>query len=88
MFTCHILELDSMFEFALMQPYLTRTGPACQLDCNLKLTRIKASAWASSIFIPVASIIHGAVLTPDTVNREEAFVVNYLNNDTFLCMKV
>ncbi|KAI9568408.1 hypothetical protein HD554DRAFT_2038953 [Boletus coccyginus] len=87
-FTCHILELDGMFEFALVQSYLTRTGPARQLDCDLKLSHVKASVQSSSIFIPVASIIHGALLAPDTGNKDDAFIVNYLDDDMFLHMKV
>lgn len=87
MFTCYIPDMDGTFEFALVQPYSRRTGPTRQVDRDLKLSRVKASPRSSSMFIPAASIIRGAVLAPDSRNREEAFVVNYLDDDTFLHMK-
>ncbi|KIJ09892.1 hypothetical protein PAXINDRAFT_164338 [Paxillus involutus ATCC 200175] len=87
MFTCYIPDLDGTFEFALVQPYSRRTGPTRQLDRDLKLICVKASPWSSSMFIPVASIVRGAVLAPDSRNREEAFVVSYLDDDTFLHTK-
>jgi hypothetical protein len=87
MFTCYIPDMDGTFEFALVQPYSRRTGPTCRLDRDLKLSCVKASPRSSSMFIPTASIICGAVLAPDSRNREEAFIVNYLDDDTFLHMK-
>ncbi|KAG9317953.1 hypothetical protein JVU11DRAFT_4 [Chiua virens] len=64
-----------------------RTGVSRQLDHDLGLIRVKAAPASSSIFIPTASIIHGAVLAPDTQNRDNYFVFSYLNGDMFLRLK-
>ena len=86
-FSCHIPDLDGLFDFALVQPYSTRTGVPRRLDCDLDLIRVRAAPWSSSIFIPTAYIIHGAVLVPDTQNRHDYIVISYLDDDMFLCLK-
>ena len=86
-FTCHIPELGGTFEFALVQPFTRRTGASRRLDRDLNLIRIKATAWSSSIFILVASIVRSAVLAPDSENVEEFITFTYLDDDTFLRLK-
>ncbi|KAG9310682.1 hypothetical protein JVU11DRAFT_9279 [Chiua virens] len=71
-------------DFALVQPYSTRTGVSRQLDRDLGLIRVKAAPTSSAIFIPTASIIRGAVLAPDTQNRDDYIVFSYLDDDMFL----
>ena len=84
MFTCQISTFGT-FKFALVQPYtLARSGH--RLDCDFQLTRVKALPSTSSMFIPLESIIRGAVLVPsDSANKY--FVVDHLDSDMFLRMK-
>ncbi|KAG6372671.1 hypothetical protein JVT61DRAFT_7431 [Boletus reticuloceps] len=87
MFSCHIPELSGSFEFALVQPFTRRTGASHQLDHDLNLVRVKAAPRSSPIFIPLASIVCGAVLAPDPENADEFIAFSYLDDDMFLCLK-
>ena len=86
-FSCHIPDLDGLFDFTLVQPYSMRTGVPCRLDRDLDLVHVRAAPRSSSIFIPTASIICGAVLAPNTQNRDDYIVVSYLDDDMFLRLK-
>ena len=71
-FTCEIL--DRPFQLALVQPFTARVGPLRQVDQDLTLTWVKAVPRSSSIFIPVHSIIRGAVLFSDPIQQDEYHV--------------
>lgn len=86
-FTCRIPELDGSFEFALVQPFTRRTGASRRLDHDLNLICLKAAPRSSSIFIPIASIVRGAVLAPDPENADEFLTLSYLDDDMFLRLK-
>ncbi|KAF8435941.1 hypothetical protein L210DRAFT_3505938 [Boletus edulis BED1] len=86
-FSCHIPELKGSFEFALMQPFMKKIGVSCQLDRDLNLIHVKAAPWSSPIFIPLASIVRGAVLAPDPENADKFVALSYLDDDMFLCLK-
>ncbi|KAG2123498.1 hypothetical protein BD769DRAFT_1628911 [Suillus cothurnatus] len=87
MFKCYLPDIDSSFDFALVQPYTAGTGSHRRIDRELKLTRVKAIPRASSIFVPLASVIRGAVLFPDREHQGEFIIVDHLDSDMFLCMK-
>ncbi|KAG2123632.1 hypothetical protein BD769DRAFT_1741799 [Suillus cothurnatus] len=70
MFKCHLPDIDSSFDFALVQPYTAGTGSHRRIDHELKLTHVKAIPRANSIFIPLASVICGAVLFPDHEHQD------------------
>ncbi|KAI5989827.1 hypothetical protein F5J12DRAFT_786626 [Pisolithus orientalis] len=75
-------------EFILAQPFMTRIGLACTIDCDLRLKHVKTVPQAASIFIPLCLIIQGAVLAPDTEHDDEFFVVEQLDSDMFLWTQV
>ncbi|KAG1811595.1 hypothetical protein EV424DRAFT_1327573 [Suillus variegatus] len=85
MFKCDISNIGP-FEFALVQPYTTITGPR-RMDRIFKLTRVKAVPRSSSIFIPLSSFIRGAVLVPDSERQDEYFIADHIDGDIFLRMK-
>ena len=70
-----------------MQPFTKRTGASRRLDRDLNLIRVKAAPRSSPIFIPLASIIRGAVLAPDPENADEFIAFSYLDDDMFLRLK-
>ncbi|KAG6370485.1 hypothetical protein JVT61DRAFT_11971 [Boletus reticuloceps] len=86
-FSCHIPELKGSFEFALVQPFMKKIGVSRQLDRDLNLIRVKAAPRSSPIFIPLASIVRGAVLAPDPENADEFVAFSYLDDDMFLRLK-
>jgi hypothetical protein len=86
MFKCHLPDIGS-FDFALVQPYTAGTGFSRRTDHNFKLTHVKAAPRANSIFVPLASFIHGAVLYPDPVHQGEFTVIDHIDSDMFLHMK-
>ncbi|KIN94042.1 hypothetical protein M404DRAFT_35449 [Pisolithus tinctorius Marx 270] len=54
------------------------------LPLTSRLKHVKTVPQAASIFIPLCSIIQGAVLAPDTEHDDEFFVVEQLDSDMFL----
>ncbi|KIK17105.1 hypothetical protein PISMIDRAFT_47765, partial [Pisolithus microcarpus 441] len=58
----------------------------CQLDRDFQLIRVKAVPRVASIFIPVKSIIRGALLYPDPGRHGEFLVVEHVDGDMFLRM--
>ncbi|KAF8836626.1 hypothetical protein BDN67DRAFT_910816, partial [Paxillus ammoniavirescens] len=90
MFTCTPAipdAIDRSFEFALVQPYTARIGTQHRLDRDFKLTCIKVLPRSSAIFIPVESVIRGALLYSDPEKRDEFLVVDHIDGDMFLCMR-
>jgi hypothetical protein len=81
-FKCTIMESD--FRFALVQPYTAGIGSQRRLDRDFKLTHARAVPRSQSIFIPVDSIIRGALLYPDPISHDNFFVVDHINGDMFL----
>ncbi|KAG0700515.1 hypothetical protein DFH29DRAFT_807544, partial [Suillus ampliporus] len=86
MFKCHLPDVGS-FEFALVQPYTAGTGISRRIDHELKFTCVKAVPRANSIFVPLTSFIHGAVLFPDHEHQGKFIVVDHIDSDMFLHMK-
>ncbi|KAI6102268.1 hypothetical protein F5141DRAFT_1065743 [Pisolithus sp. B1] len=86
LFTCKVAALDDIFHLALVQPLTAGTG-LCRLDQDFDLIRVKAVSCAASIFIPVKSIIRGALLYPDPSHHGEFFIVEHIDGDMFLQMK-
>ncbi|KAG1876628.1 hypothetical protein DFJ58DRAFT_712860 [Suillus subalutaceus] len=87
MFKCHLPDIDGSFNFALVQPYTAGTGAHRRIDRELKLTRVKAVPRANSTFVPLASVIRGAVLFPDRDHQGEFIIVDHIDSDMFLHMK-
>ncbi|KIK98401.1 hypothetical protein PAXRUDRAFT_9570 [Paxillus rubicundulus Ve08.2h10] len=83
MFVCDIPDISS-FQFALVQPCTAGIGGTRQLDRDFRLNRVKAVPRSSSISVPMASFIRGAVLVSDTEHRDEYFVFDHLDGDMFL----
>ncbi|KAG1796238.1 uncharacterized protein HD556DRAFT_1431370 [Suillus plorans] len=54
------------------------------LDRDLRLTRLHARPAASSEFITLHSIIHGALLVPNFDNNGDYFLVDYIDTDMVL----
>ncbi|KIN94997.1 hypothetical protein M404DRAFT_34563 [Pisolithus tinctorius Marx 270] len=86
MFTCKVAVFEDTFQFALVQPLTAGTGVR-RLDQDLRLVRVKAVSRAASIFIPVKSIIRGALLYPDPSHHGEFLVVEHTDGDMFLRMR-
>jgi hypothetical protein len=76
--------MNSDFKFALVQPYTAGIGSQWRLDRDLKLTHVRAVPWSQPIFIPVDSIIRGALLYPDSTNHDDFTVVDHVDGDMFL----
>lgn len=75
---------DRTFEFALVLPMDSPIGPKRIMDQDLGLTRLRAQALVSSEFIPLQSIIRGALLVPDFGNYRDFFLVDLVDTDMFL----
>ncbi|KAI6115074.1 hypothetical protein EDD16DRAFT_1520797 [Pisolithus croceorrhizus] len=85
-FTCKVPVLNETFQFALIQPLTAWVG-VCRIDQDFDLIQVKALSHAVSMFIPVKSIIHGALLYPDPSHHGKFLVVEHINGDMFLWMK-
>ncbi|KAJ8580971.1 hypothetical protein M405DRAFT_887350 [Rhizopogon salebrosus TDB-379] len=75
---------SSILDLALVLPLDAPLGPQRVVDRDLRLTRLRARPMASSEFIPLQSIIRGALLVPDFDSDRDYFVVNYVDTDMFL----
>jgi hypothetical protein len=75
---------DRTFEFALILPMDSPIGPRRIVDQDLGLTRLRARPLVSSEFIPLQSIIRGALLVPDFDNYKDFFLVDLVDTDMFL----
>ncbi|KAI5996912.1 hypothetical protein F5J12DRAFT_907015 [Pisolithus orientalis] len=85
-FMCQIHGYGEL-QLALIQPYTASVGQERELDQAMKLTRIKAVPRSDSTFIPLVSIIRGALLFPDPKKKDEFLVVDHVDGDMFLRMK-
>ncbi|KAJ6610879.1 hypothetical protein B0H10DRAFT_2165954 [Mycena sp. CBHHK59/15] len=72
------------YPFALVQPLDAPVGFITAKEKDLKLFRVRAKPRQASEFIPVRSIIHGAVLMPNSKKVGEFFVMDVLEGDMFL----
>ncbi|EIW76794.1 hypothetical protein CONPUDRAFT_63473 [Coniophora puteana RWD-64-598 SS2] len=89
-FQIHLAGVDEPLSLALVQPYTAGLpGLARRVDKDLGLVRVKATPRASSIIIPLGSIIRGALLAPDfkSADHSEFFVMTHIDGDMFLRMK-
>ncbi|KAG1882178.1 hypothetical protein F4604DRAFT_1879586 [Suillus subluteus] len=88
MFKCQLPDVGS-FEFTLVQPFTAGiVGAPRRIDRDFRLTRIKAVPRASSIFVPLCSFIHSALLYPDPAHQDEFIVVDHIDSDMFMRMKM
>ncbi|KIK80078.1 hypothetical protein PAXRUDRAFT_159625, partial [Paxillus rubicundulus Ve08.2h10] len=74
-------------ELALVLPMDYPTSPKHTLDQDLGLQCLHVQAVMSPIFIPLQSIIRGALLVPDFKHDGDFFLVNYVDGNMFLCSK-
>ncbi|KAG2057487.1 hypothetical protein BDR06DRAFT_980881 [Suillus hirtellus] len=87
MFKCQLPDVGS-FELALVQPFTAGViGAPHRIDCDFQLTCIKAVSRASSIFVPLHSFIHSALLYPDPAHQDKFIVIDHINSDMFIRMK-
>ena len=87
MFSCSIPSLGS-HNFALVCPHTADISANWNLfDKAFRLTRVKARPCTASMFIPIQSIVSGALLYPDPKHKDKFLVVEHVNGDIFLCMK-
>lgn len=85
-FTCQIHGFGEL-QLALVQPYIAGVGRERELDRAMILMRVKAVPRGDSTFIPLVSIIRGALLFPDPKKKDEFLVVDHVDGDMFLRMK-
>ncbi|KAI5993201.1 hypothetical protein EDD15DRAFT_2388095 [Pisolithus albus] len=85
-FTCDIPDIGSI-SLAFVQPLTAKIGGIRRIDVNFRLTRVKAVPRSNPIFIPIQSIIRGAVVVPDPSHSSEFWVVNHIDADMFLRME-
>ncbi|KAF8834126.1 hypothetical protein BDN67DRAFT_992728 [Paxillus ammoniavirescens] len=63
------------------------SGPRCTVDKDLHFKHLHARASMSSEFIPLQSVVHGALLVPDFKHDGDFFLINYIDGDMFLRSK-
>ncbi|KAI6139110.1 hypothetical protein BKA82DRAFT_24551 [Pisolithus tinctorius] len=86
MFSCNIPDFGT-YQFALVRPYTANINAAhSSFDNALRLMRIKACPHTASIFIPIWSIVRGALLYPDPKYKDKYFVVEHIDGDMFRCV--
>ena len=87
MFSCSIPSFGT-YDFALVRPITADiSANRNSFDEAFRLTRVKARPRAASIFIPIRSIMRGALLYPDPKHKDEFLVVEHVDGDMFLRMK-
>ncbi|KAF9231296.1 hypothetical protein BU15DRAFT_56335, partial [Melanogaster broomeanus] len=74
-------------ELALVTYMDVPTGARRTLDKDLRFTRLRSRPPASSEFIPLQSIVRGALLVPDFKHDGDFFLVDYVDSDWFLRAK-
>jgi hypothetical protein len=88
MFKCELPDIGA-FQFALVQPYTTGVvSGSCRIDRDLRLTHVKAIPRADSIIILLKSFIRGALLCPDPTYQGKYLVINHVDSNMFLHMKL
>ncbi|KAG1886323.1 uncharacterized protein F5891DRAFT_968902, partial [Suillus fuscotomentosus] len=75
---------NKSLDLALVLPMDTPLGACRTVDRDLRLTRLHARPSASSEFVSLHSIIHGALLVPDFNNDGDFFLVDFVDPDMFL----
>ena len=85
-FTCKVPHVTQALGFAFIRPYMAKTGNPRSIDRDLKLKRVKLVPCSQCTFIPLCSIIRGAVLAPDNDRQDEYLVVDHLDGDMYLRM--
>ncbi|KAJ6451798.1 hypothetical protein C8R45DRAFT_1057103 [Mycena sanguinolenta] len=78
---------EKVYPFALVQPFDSPVGAISAKDKALKLFRVRAKPRHASEFIPVRSIIRGAVVVPDSKKSGDFFVMDVLEGDMFLRLR-
>ncbi|KAF8452167.1 hypothetical protein L210DRAFT_3608318 [Boletus edulis BED1] len=87
MFSCSIPPFGT-YDFALVRPLTADIAPSHRpFDEALRLKRVKARPRTASMFIPICSIVRGALLYPDPKHKDEFFVVDHIDGDMLLRMK-
>ncbi|KAF8547605.1 hypothetical protein OG21DRAFT_1424477, partial [Imleria badia] len=87
MFSCSIPEFGT-YNFALVRPLTTDiSASCCPFDAALRLKCVKARPHTALMFIPIWSIVRGALLYPDPKHKDEFLVVEHADGDMFLRMK-
>jgi hypothetical protein len=78
---------DKTYPFALVQPMDAPVGVISAKEKALKLFRVRARQ--ASEFIPVRSIVRGAVLVPDSnpEHKGDFFVMDVPEGDMFLRLR-
>ncbi|KAF7344565.1 hypothetical protein MSAN_01938500 [Mycena sanguinolenta] len=76
-----------VYPFALVQPLDAPVGVVSAKDKDLKLFRVRAKPRQASEFIPVRSIIRGAVVVRDSKRDGDFFVMDVLGHDMFLRLR-
>lgn len=74
-------------DLAYVEAYCRPPGSMRRKDKDLGLYRLRLRATRYEI-IPVESVVRGALLVPDSDNSEEYFVVDTVDADMFLRMKI
>ncbi|KAI5986488.1 hypothetical protein EDD15DRAFT_2389855 [Pisolithus albus] len=83
MFSCSIPDFGT-YDFALVHPYTANISATRKsFDDNFRITRVKACPCTASMFIPIRSIVRGALLYPDLKHRDEYLVVEHVDGDMF-----
>ena len=73
-----------MHAFAYVKLYCRPPGSLRRKDKDLGLYRLKTQKYE---IISLKSVVHGAVLVPESENSGEYFVVDTIDADMFLRMK-
>ncbi|KIO04654.1 hypothetical protein M404DRAFT_26107 [Pisolithus tinctorius Marx 270] len=83
MFSCNIPDFGT-YQFALVRPYTANINAArSSFDNTFRLVHVKACPHTASIFIPIRSIVRGALLYPDPKYKDKYFVVEHIDGDMF-----
>ncbi|KAF9231017.1 hypothetical protein BU15DRAFT_68692 [Melanogaster broomeanus] len=78
---------ERTLDLALVLPMDVPSGPRRTVDKDLHFKRLRARASTSSEFIPLQSVVRGALLVPDFKHDGDFFLVNYVDGDMFLRSK-
>jgi hypothetical protein len=85
-FTCVIG--DTLYPIALVQPYFSPPGQRSRKDEELNFYRVRAKPPTSCEFISVHSIIRGVLLAKDYDTANDSLVIDIIDTDMFLRMKM
>ncbi|KAI6107526.1 hypothetical protein EDD17DRAFT_1776127 [Pisolithus thermaeus] len=83
MFSCNIPDFGK-YDFTLVQPYTANISATHRsFDDDFRITHVKACPHTASMFIPIQSIVRGALLYPDPKHKDEYLVVEHIDGDMF-----